>query len=139
MVFNNGKLIDRQPIVVIEGFKINQPNFITLDTAFGAILDYDAIGKHFVKGVIVADQRRRIGARDLSSRIFQCFGRYIGIDSFERVFQSPPENHLAIILAFGGWFARRDVIATKGMEYPRSLSHSSAVYSIVPEFLKLVS
>ena len=89
MVFQNGKLIDHQPIIIVGIFKIDQPDLIAFDAAiFGSIFNFDAIREHFMERTVVADQGGRRGTRHLAEGIFQGFGRNGWIDACQRGYQS---------------------------------------------------
>ena len=114
LAFDDGELIDNQPVVFCRVVEIDQPHPIARNgTVRAAILDFHAIPQHPVKGPIVPHQRRRFQPQHLSQRLLAGFVGNVGIQPVDSIPQPLNQNHIAKRFPLRRRFAGRDFGAVR--------------------------
>ena len=104
--FDDGELIDDQPVVIGWMIKVNQTYPVARNrTVIALILNLDAISQHTVKCSIGADQRGRVWPQDFTQGFVAGFGWDVRIESINGVPQSSYEYDIAERVPLSGGFA----------------------------------
>jgi len=110
LVLHHGELVHRQVLVVVRGVVVQGADQIPGERAIGTrVLHRHTLHEVAVEGVVIADQRRRIQARQALEGVVDRGGRHLRVQAFERLTQAARENDLGVIVPLGSGFARSDV------------------------------
>ena len=108
-VFDDGELIDGEPVVVVRIVEIDQPRLRAANGAIGSILDRDAVNQQPMKRPVPCIERRAFKSGDFTESVVNCFGRQSRIQSHQRFAQAGRQDHLSVVSALGEQLSRRDL------------------------------
>ena len=101
-VFGHAELVNRQPVVVGRGLKVDNPDLIAAHPPLCiAILDLDAAHEHPVKGAVARFQDRTLRPRQPAVGIINRIDGQTGIEHGERVPQPALQYDLAVVGTLG--------------------------------------
>ena len=108
-VFDDGELVDRQPVVIVRVVEIQDAHQVAAQRAVGAeVFHGHALDQHAVDGVVVGGQGRAVGAGQLAVGFVERGGGHARVETGERVAQATRQHDLGVVLTFRGRFAGRD-------------------------------
>ena len=108
-VFDDGELVDRQPVVVVRVVEIEDAHQVAAQRAVGAeVFHGHALDQHAVDGMVVGGQGGAVGAGQLAVGFVERGGGHARVETGERVAQAAGQHDLGVVVTFGGRFAGRD-------------------------------
>ena len=108
--FAHRELVHRKPVVAVGIGEVEDPYLSSRDRAISsAIFHRDPVHQRPMEGAVARFQGRSLRTRELAEGVVQSFGGKIRIEGGERLAQAVCQDHLRVVLAFGGQLARCDV------------------------------
>jgi len=100
-VFNDGELVENQPVVIFRRLEVDRPHLFRLVAAVLPLyLHVDAVGQHLMKRLVVDEQMGTLGNSDLPHRLLDRFRRQVEVDAGQRLPQPFFQYHLGVVLPF---------------------------------------
>ena len=98
LVFHNGNLVDRQPVVAVRVLEIHDTHLRAPDvTVIRAVLHRHAVHDHAVEGAVADLDRRPFRPRELVEGVIQCLGRKVRVQLLQRRAQATFQHDRAIV------------------------------------------
>jgi len=122
MPFNNGELIDHQPVVLLRVGEIHQPDLVAHDAPlFVPVLDVHTLGEHLVELTVVGHEAGAIRTDNLPESILQSLSRYIRVQSSQGRAQPLYQHHITVasplrVQAIAGDVRASEVLIAKALE-----------------------
>lgn len=94
-VFNDGELIEDEPVVILRVGKVDRVDFIaTNDAVFGAEFDIAPFHQSLVQAAVCCDQVRFFGGDDFSEGIAAGCGKDGRVEAIRGISQPLNQNHI---------------------------------------------
>ena len=116
LVLRDGELIDRQPIVPVGPFEVDDANLVAAHVSAGIpIFDVDAVYEHPVKRAISGFQGGSFGAGQHAAGIVQGGQRKGGVQFSEDAAKPVLKGHLSVVIALCVRRLRRDIRSVQNL------------------------
>ena len=96
-IFDDGELIDREPVIVVRVIEIDQPRLRAANDAVASIFDSDAVNQQPMKRPVPRIERRAFKTGDFTESVVNRFGRQSRIQPHERFAQPVCQENLSVI------------------------------------------